>query len=108
MVFHRPHLREDSHFPFCHSQGPKRIREWSNTRNPCIGRVLSGREEKRIFDGAKEGLISKELKFALAGVAQLVGCHPARQRVADSIPGQDTGLGCWFCPRLGSGLQATD
>lgn len=69
MVFQRPHLREDSHFSFCHSQGPKRIREWSNTHNPCIGKVLSRREEKRIFDDAKEGLISKELKFALTGVA---------------------------------------
>lgn len=90
MVFHRPPLREDSHFPFCHSQGPKRIREGSNTHNPCIGRVLSRREEKRIFGGAKEELISKELKFALTGMAQLVGCHPARQRAVDSVPGQDT------------------
>ena len=32
--------------------------------------------------------------FALAGVAQWIECRPANQRVAGSIPSQDTCLGC--------------
>lgn len=34
--FHKPHLREDTPFPFCHSQRPNSVREWSNTHNSCI------------------------------------------------------------------------
>lgn len=63
LVFHKPHLREDSPSPFCHSHGHERIREWSDTHNPSFGRVLNRREEKSMFDGAREGLIFRELRF---------------------------------------------
>ena len=33
-------------------------------------------------------------KKTLTGVAQLVGCRPAKQNVASSLPGQGTCLGC--------------
>ena len=36
---------------------------------------------------------------ALSGVAQLVECGPAEQKVTGSIPGQGTGLGCGFVPQ---------
>ena len=32
----------------------------------------------------------------LTGVAQLVGCHPVKQRVTGSIPSQGTRRGCGF------------
>ena len=32
--------------------------------------------------------------LALAGIAQLIECRPANQRVAGSIPSQGTCLGC--------------
>lgn len=31
------------------------LREWSNTHSPYIKRASSGREDKRVFDGAKGG-----------------------------------------------------
>ena len=34
-------------------------------------------------------------KIALAGVAQWIEHWPANQKVASSIPGQGTCLGCW-------------
>ena len=40
--------------------------------------------------------------FALAGVAQWIECRPANQRVAGSIPSQDTCLGCGPGPQLGA------
>ena len=45
---------------------------------------------------------------ALANVAQLVGCCPASQKVAGSIPGQGTCLVCGFHPQLGRMQEATD
>ena len=41
----------------------------------------------------------KEESRALAGVAQLVGVLSCNQKVAGSIPGQGTCLGCRFSPR---------
>ena len=42
--------------------------------------------------------VQKELlkseNFALAGVAQWIGCRPANKKVAGSIPSQGTCLGC--------------
>ena len=52
------------------------------------------------FQNIKNGL-------ALTGVAQLVGHHSAKQRVAGSILDQGTCLGCRFGPRLGSVPEAT-
>ena len=42
------------------------------------------------------------LKAALANVAQLVGHHPIKQKVAGSIPGQGKSLGGRPGPRLGT------
>ena len=46
-------------------------------------------------------LQQKELKLhePLTSVAQLVGHHPAKQKVSGSIAGQGTCLGCRFSPR---------
>ena len=38
---------------------------------------------------------------ALTAVAQLVGHHPTKQKVTDSIPGQGTCLGCGFSASQG-------
>ena len=46
--------------------------------------------------------------MALAGVAQLVGYHPAKRKVASSIPSQGTCLGCKFGPWLGHVQEAMD
>ena len=43
-------------------------------------------------------LKSKIQHVALTGAAQLVGCHPAEQKVAGSIPSQGTSLGYWSGP----------
>ena len=40
-------------------------------------------------------------KFALTGMAQWVGYHPANQKIANLMPGQGTGLGCGLGPQLG-------
>ena len=40
--------------------------------------------------------------FSLASVAQLVGRHLTKQKVASLIPGQDTRLGCSFVPGQGT------
>ena len=42
----------------------------------------------------------KEKKKALAGVAQWIESWPVNQRVASSIPGQGTCLGCELGPQL--------
>ena len=42
--------------------------------------------------------IFKKLAKALAGVVQLVGCHPANRKVVGLIPSQGTCLGCRFSP----------
>ena len=41
----------------------------------------------------------KCIEAALASVAQLVGHHPANQKVASPIPGLGTCLGCRFDPQ---------
>ena len=43
----------------------------------------------------------KVFNMALAGVAQWIECQPADQRVAGSIPSQDTCLGCGSGPQSG-------
>ena len=45
-------------------------------------------------------------KTALAGVAQLVGRQPSKQKVTGSIPNQSTCLGCG--PSLGRVQEATN
>ena len=45
---------------------------------------------------------------ALTDVAQLVGCHTAKQKVTSSIPGQGTCLGCRPGPQLGCMQAATN
>ena len=40
-------------------------------------------------------------KTALTSVAQLVEYHPAKGKVAGSIPGQGTCLGCGLVPQMG-------
>ena len=35
--------------------------------------------------------------LSLTGVAQLVGCHPSKQKVEGLTPSQGTCLGCRFC-----------
>ena len=44
---------------------------------------------------------SKTKQTALACVAQWMECQPVNQKVAGSIPGQGTCLGCGPGPRLG-------
>ena len=44
----------------------------------------------------------KILSLALTSVAQLVGCSPAKLKVARSIPGRGTCLGCRFSPGQGA------
>ena len=51
---------------------------------------------------------SKELGTALAGMAQLVGASSCNQKVAGSIPGQNTYLGCGFDPQSGHVQEATN
>ena len=46
--------------------------------------------------------------IGLTGVAQLVGCPPAEQKVAVWIPGQGTGLRCGFGPQSGCIREAAD
>ena len=41
------------------------------------------------------------IHMALAGVGQWIVCQPENQRVASSIPNQDTGLGSQPGPDLG-------
>ena len=38
--------------------------------------------------------LKKERECTLAGVAQWIECQSANQRVAGSVPGQGTSLGC--------------
>ena len=45
---------------------------------------------------------------ALAGVVQLVGRHPAGGKVAGSIAGHGTCLGCGFGPHLWHVREATN
>ena len=45
--------------------------------------------------------LKKEAHLALAGVAQLVGALSRSRKVAGSIPGQGTYLGCGFHPQSG-------
>ena len=47
-------------------------------------------------------LTLKSYLHALAGVAQGIQCQPANQKVAHSIPGQGTWLGCGQGPQLGA------
>ena len=54
-----------------------------------------------VFKGRKQ-------TWVLTGVAQLAGCHPKKQNVAGSIPGQGIGLGCRFSPQLGCIGEATN
>ena len=44
----------------------------------------------------------RKQQSALAAVAQCIECRPANQRVAGSIPSQDTSLGCRPGPKLGA------
>ena len=44
----------------------------------------------------------------LTSRAQLVERHPAKQKVASSVPGQGTFLGCGFGPWLGRMQEATN
>ena len=46
-------------------------------------------------------LCTKKPAWALSSVAELVGCHPAKQKVASSIAGLGTYLGCRFGPWSG-------
>ena len=48
-------------------------------------------------------LTNKIVCTALTGVAQLVGCRPAEQKVAGSLPGQDTCLAVGPVPGWGAG-----
>ena len=50
----------------------------------------------------------KSKEAALASVAQLAEHDPANQKVAGSIPGQGTCLGCEFGPWLGPVQEAND
>ena len=50
----------------------------------------------------------KVLQQALALVAQWAGHHPTNGKVASSIPGQGTCLGCGPGPWLGGMQEATD
>ena len=43
--------------------------------------------------------------IALTGVAQLVGHHPAKQKVTGSIPGRGAGPGCSGCLREAADLM---
>ena len=63
--------------------------------------------------GEKETLVHcwwecKLVQPALAAVAQLVGCHPVKQKFASSIPSQGTYLGCGPGPQLGCEQEATN
>ena len=53
-------------------------------------------------------IVSKTDPGALPGVAQLVGCHPAKQKFPSSTPSQGTCLGCGFSPWSGYVGEATD
>ena len=50
--------------------------------------------------------LNTHFQWALPGVAQWAGCHPGNQKVAGSIPGQGTCLGCGFCPWSGCVQEA--
>ena len=50
----------------------------------------------------------KTLELTLAGVAQLVGHHPANQKVTSSVTSQGTCLGCRFGPWLGRMQEDTN
>ena len=52
-------------------------------------------------------IVSKTDPGALPGVAQLVGCHPAKQKFPSSTPSQGTCLGCGFSPWSGYVQEAT-
>ena len=54
-----------------------------------------------MLSSATSGYLSKE-SSALAGVAQCIERRPVSQKVAGSIPGQGTCLGCRPGPRLGA------
>ena len=45
---------------------------------------------------------TKKVSWTVTGVAQLVGRHPAKQKVAGSVPSQGTGLDCGFGPQVGA------
>ena len=60
-----------------------------------------------------EGILLTQLTYkncagALAGVAQVVGHHPAKQKVSGLIPTQGTCLGCRFGPQSGQVQEATN
>ena len=55
-----------------------------------------------MFAAKKKKTIEKSKEGALTGVAQWVGHPPADQKVASSVPGQGTHLGC----RPDPGLEA--
>ena len=50
------------------------------------------------FAGAGEAVLPKTRRWdvALTGVAQWVGCYPAKREVAGLIPAHGTGLDCEF------------
>ena len=52
--------------------------------------------------GPQMKIYHKLFFWALAGVAQWIECQPVNQRVAGSIPSQDTCLGCRPGPRWGA------
>ena len=52
--------------------------------------------------------LCKMISLALISVAQLIGHHLTKQKVAGSIPGQGTCLGCEFSPQSGCIQEATD
>ena len=46
--------------------------------------------------------------LALTSMVQWIGRHSSKQKVASSIPGQGTCLGCWFSPWAGHVPEAMD
>ena len=67
------------------------------------GELQGTRHTREIVE---RGMLRKGIP-ALAGMAQWIECQPGNQRVAGSIPSQDTCLGCRFSPWSGCLLEAT-
>ena len=64
----------------------------------------------RLYEGLRDSSLvagwgTQNNTLALAGVAQWIECRPANQRVAGSIPSQDTRLGCGPGPQQGAGKR---
>ena len=66
----------------------------------CVGNWLGHPKSVHV---ATEGprtfiLVHQKANIALTSVGQLLGCCPTNRKVASSIPGQGTCLGCGFGP----------